>query len=130
MAKLETRRWVRGRKGHKNIAIVDHHSLRPSVSTRAANRHKVRLVQLRFDFYVIEAELKTLIGDRAYDSDPQDDDSREDAVETITPPNRIIGISPRKMVVEFGDIRAAGWPSGPWPGFNGSAAFSCTESIV
>jgi len=40
------------------------------VSTHAANHHEVRLVQLCFDFYMIEAKPENLIGDRAYDSDP------------------------------------------------------------
>ena len=39
-----------------------------SRSTHAANHHEVRLVQLCFDFYMIEAEPENLIGDRAYDS--------------------------------------------------------------
>ena len=34
-----------------------------------ANHHEVRLVQLCFDFYMIEAKPENLIGDRAYDSD-------------------------------------------------------------
>jgi hypothetical protein len=42
-------------------------------NTQAANHHEVRLVQLCFDFYTIEAKLDNLIGDRAYDSDPLDE---------------------------------------------------------
>ena len=56
-------------KGMKIMAIVDRHGLPLSVSTHAANHHEVRLVQLCFDFYMIEAKPETLIGDRAYDSD-------------------------------------------------------------
>ena len=37
-------------------AIVDRHGLPLSVSTHAANHHEVRLVQLCFDFYMIEAQ--------------------------------------------------------------------------
>src|SRR6478609_5846870 len=48
------------------------HGLPLSVSTHAANHHEVRLVQLCFDFYRIEAKPENLIGDRAYDSDPLD----------------------------------------------------------
>src|SRR5262249_36418608 len=55
-------------KGMKIMAIVDRHGLPPSVSTHAANHHEVRLVQLCFDFYMIEAKPENLIGDRAYDS--------------------------------------------------------------
>jgi len=43
-------------KGLKIMAIVDRHGLPLSVSTQAANHHEVRLVQLCFDFYMIEAE--------------------------------------------------------------------------
>ena len=48
------------------MAIVDRHGLPLSVSTHAANHHEVRLVQLCFDFYMIEAKPENLIGDRAY----------------------------------------------------------------
>jgi transposase len=43
------------------------------------------LVQLCFDFYVIEAKPKNLIGDRAYDSDPLDEQLRRDGIEMIAP---------------------------------------------
>ncbi len=43
-------------KGMKIMAIVDRHGLPLSVSTHAANHHEVRLVQLCFDFYMIEAK--------------------------------------------------------------------------
>jgi transposase len=40
-------------------------------------------VQLCFDFYMIEAKPKNLIADRAYDSDPLDEEMRRDGVEMI-----------------------------------------------
>jgi hypothetical protein len=43
------------------MAIVDRQGLPLSVSTHAANQHEVRLVQLCFDFYMIEAKPKNLI---------------------------------------------------------------------
>jgi len=46
------------------MAIVDRHGLPRSVSTHAANHHEVRLVQLCFDFYMMEAKPENLIGDR------------------------------------------------------------------
>jgi transposase len=46
------------------MAIVDRHGLPLSVSTHAANHHEVRLVQLCFDFYMIEAKPENLIGDQ------------------------------------------------------------------
>ena len=60
------------------MAIVDRHGLPLSVSTHAANHHEVRLVQLCFDFYMIEAKPENLIGDRAYDSDPLDEELRNE----------------------------------------------------
>ena len=67
------------------MAIVDRHGLPLSVSTPAANHHEVRLVQLCFDFYMIEAKPANLIGDRAYDSDPLDEQLRRDGIEMIAP---------------------------------------------
>ena len=67
------------------MAIVDRHGLPLSVSTHAANHHEVRLVQLCFDFYMIEAKPENLIGDRAYDGDPLDEELRQGGVEMIAP---------------------------------------------
>jgi IS5 family transposase len=64
---------------------VDRHGLPLSVSTHAANHHEVRLVQLCFDSYMIEATPKNLIGDRAYDSDQLDQELRRDGIEMIAP---------------------------------------------
>ena len=72
-------------KGMKIMAIVERHGLPLSVSTHAANHHEVRLVQLCFDFYMIEAKPENLIGDRAYDSDPLDEELRNDGIEMIAP---------------------------------------------
>jgi transposase len=72
-------------KGVKILAIVDRHGLPLSVSTHAANHHEVTVVQLRFDFYTLEAKPEHLIGDRAYDSDGLDDDLKEDGVNLIAP---------------------------------------------
>jgi transposase len=72
-------------KGMKIMAIVDRHGLPLSVSTHAANHHEVRLVQLCFDFYMIEAKPENLVGDRAYDSDPLDESLRQDGIEMIAP---------------------------------------------
>ena len=69
----------------KILAIVDRHGLPLSVSTHAANHHEVTLVQLSFDFYMLEAKPEHLIGDRAYDSDGLDDDLKQDGVNMIAP---------------------------------------------
>lgn len=82
------RRWVgptkRG-KGVKVMGIVYRHGLPLAVSTHAANHHEVTLVQLSFDFYMVEANPENLIGDRTYDSDELDEALREDGVEMIAP---------------------------------------------
>src|SRR5438046_2325602 len=72
-------------KGVKIMAIVDRHGLPLSVSTYAANHHEVTLVQLSFESYMIEAKPENLIGDRAYDSDPLDEELRKDGIEMIAP---------------------------------------------
>jgi DDE family transposase len=78
-------------KGMKIMAIVDRHGLPLSVSTHAANHHEVRLVHLCFDFYMIEAKPENLVGDRAYDSDPLDEELRRDGIEMIAPQSSSAG---------------------------------------
>jgi len=75
-------------KGMKIMAIVDRHGLPLSISTHAANHHEVRLVQLCFDFYMIEAKPENLIGDRAYDSDPLDQRVRKHLRLELIAPHR------------------------------------------
>src|SRR3990170_6226326 len=72
-------------KGVKIMGIVDRHGLPVAASTHAANHHEVTLVQLSFDFYMIEAKPENLIGDRAYDSDKLDEELRNDGIEMIAP---------------------------------------------
>src|SRR3954463_16191261 len=72
-------------KGMTIMAIVGRHRLPLSVSTHGANHHEARLVQLCFDFYMIEAKPENLVGDRAYDSDPLDEELRREGIEMIAP---------------------------------------------
>jgi transposase len=72
-------------KGVKILAIVDRHGLPLSVSTHAANHHEVTLVQLSFEFYMLEAKPENLIGDKAYDSDTLDQELKKEGVELIAP---------------------------------------------
>ena len=116
-------------KGMKIMAIVDRHGLPLSVSTHAANHHEVRLVQLCFDFYMIEAKPETLIGDRAYDSDPLDDDLRKDGI-VVAPHRSNRRSTRRKMDADFGDMPGAGSSNGSSPGFNGSAASLSAGSFI
>ena len=43
------------------------------------------LVQLSFNFYMTEAKPENLIVDKAYDSDPLDEELREEGVEMAAP---------------------------------------------
>ena len=70
------------------VNIVDRKGLPLGVSTHAANHHEVTLVQLSFEFYMIEAKPDNLIGDRAYDSDKLDEELREEGIEMIAPHRR------------------------------------------
>jgi transposase len=72
-------------KGVKILAIVDKQGLPLSISTHAANHHEVTLVQLSFDFYMLEAKPEHLIGDRAYDSDPLDEAPSKEGVNLVAP---------------------------------------------
>jgi len=72
-------------KGSKIMAIVDKQGLPLAVTTHAANHHEVTLVQLTFNFYMIEARPEKLIGDRAYDSDPLDLELSQEGIEMIAP---------------------------------------------
>ena len=65
-------------KDVKIMGIVDRHGLPLSVSAHTANHHEVTLVQLSFDFYMLEAKPENLVGDRAYDSDPLDEQLRRE----------------------------------------------------
>ena len=117
-------------KGMKIMAIVDRHGLPLSVSTHAANHHEVRLVQLCFDFYMIEAKPENLIGDRAYDSDPLDEELREDGIEMIAPHRSNRSKRRRKIGAGYADTHGAGSSSASSPGFNGSVASSSDGSTT
>lgn len=54
----------------------------------AANHHEVTRVQLSFDCYMVEVKPENLIGDKAYDSNPLDEDLKKDGIEIIAPHRR------------------------------------------
>ena len=64
---------------------MDRHGLPLAVTTHAANHHEVTLVQLTFDFYMIEAKPENLVGDKACGSDPLDEHLRSQGVQMIAP---------------------------------------------
>ena len=90
----------------------------------------MRLVQLCFDFYMIEAKPENLIGDRAYDSDPLDAELRKDGIEMIAPHRGNRSKPPTQ------DRRRLSRYMRPWlvsassPGFNGSAGSSFDGSTT
>ena len=102
------------------MAIVDRHGLPLAVSTHAANHHEVTLVQLSFDFYMIEAKPENLIGDRAYDSDKLDEELREDGIEMIAPHRRKRVKAKHRMAADCVATSGAGWWNGSLPGFSGN----------
>ena len=79
------------------------------------------MVQLTFDFYMLEAKPEPLIGNRAYDSDGLDDDLTQDGVNLIAP-HRPANSRP-KMAGICGATSAAGSSNGSWPGSSGNAAY-------
>ena len=91
--------WGKRGKGMKIMGVVDRRGLPLAVSAHAANHHEVKLVQLCFDFCVIEAaKPENLIGDRACDSDELDGELRDEGVEMIAPHRR----NRRKMRAQDG----------------------------
>ena len=100
---------------------MDREGLPLSVSTHAANHHEVTLVQLSFEFYMIEATPEHLIGDKAYDSDPLDAELKVEGVEMIAPHRK--NRKRRKTPVgPYVATRGGGRSSAFSPGSNGSAA--------
>lgn len=75
-------------KGVKIMGIVDRGGLPLAASTHAVNHHEVTLVQLTFDFYMVEAKPENLIGDKAYDSDHLDEELRQQGIRMIAPHRR------------------------------------------
>ncbi len=105
--------------GVKIFAIVDRHGLPLSVSTHAANHHEVTLVQLSFNFYMLEAKLEHFIGGRADDSDGLDEDPKQVGINMIAPHR-----STRKIKSQDGRhlrrYQRRGSSNGSLPGYSGS----------
>ena len=101
-----------------------------SVSTHAANHHEVRLVQLCFDFYMIEAKPENLIGDRAYDSDPLDEELRREGIEMIAPHRANRSKPPTQDRRRLSRFMRRWLLSASLLGFNGSVGSSSAGSIT
>ena len=72
-------------KGTKLMAVADGSSLPVSVYTASASPHEVTLVQDTLAQGFTNQSPKHLIGDKAYDSDPLDEELAKDGVEMIAP---------------------------------------------
>jgi transposase len=72
-------------KGTKLMAVADGSSFPVSVYTASASPHEVTLVQDTLAQGFINQSPKHLIGDKAYDSDPLDEELVKDGVEMIAP---------------------------------------------
>jgi len=75
-------------KGVKIMVLVDARGLPVSVDTCTASAHESKLVQRLFDFMLTEETPPRVIGDKAYDSDPLDEQLAHQGVEMIAPHRR------------------------------------------
>jgi transposase len=72
-------------KGTKIMAVADRHGLPIAVYLESASPHEVTLVEATLASRFVAAKPERLIGDRAYDSDPLDNNLREEGIEMIAP---------------------------------------------
>ena len=76
---------TRAGKGVKIMIMMDARGLPVAVSTCSASPHETKVVQELFDFMLSEEYPERLIGDRAYDRDPLDEQLAETGIEMIAP---------------------------------------------
>jgi transposase len=72
-------------KGTKLMAVADGSGLPISVHTASASPHEVTLVRQSLAQSFTDERPEHLIGDKAYDSDPLDEELAEQGVEMIAP---------------------------------------------
>ncbi|WP_202923811.1 IS5 family transposase [Pontibacter fetidus] len=72
-------------KGTKIMAVTDAGGTILSVSIQSASPHEVKLVENVLEERFIEDLPTRLIGDRAYDSDPLDEELKQQGIEMIAP---------------------------------------------
>ena len=72
-------------KGTKLMAVADRSGLPVAVHTASASPHEVRLVGETLAEVFTDEQPERLIGDRAYDSDPLDEELQEQGIEMIAP---------------------------------------------
>ncbi len=89
----------------------------------------VTLMQLSFDFYMLEAKADHRFGDRAYDSDGLDDGLKQNGV-NMTVPHRPIRKLKTRNRRQLRDTNAASLLSASLHGCNGNAAYSFAGNIA
>ncbi len=72
-------------KGTKLMAVADRHGLPVAVYAASAGPHEVSLVQSTLSEVLTAERPARLIGDKAYDSDPLDEELAEQGIELIAP---------------------------------------------
>jgi transposase len=72
-------------KGTKLMAVADSNGLPLAVHTASATPHEVRLVTETLAEVFTDQQPERLIGDKAYDSDPLDEELRQQGIEMIAP---------------------------------------------
>jgi len=72
-------------KGTKLMAVADGFGLPLAVHTTSASPHEVRLVERTICERFTDERPKKLIGDKAYDSDPLDEQLKKLGIELIAP---------------------------------------------
>jgi transposase len=72
-------------KGVKIMVLVDANGLPVAVDTMSASPHESQLVQGLFDFMLTQETPERIIGDKAYDSDPLDEELAAEGIEMIAP---------------------------------------------
>lgn len=75
-------------KGTKLMALADASGLPLSVCAPSASPHEVTLVEAALEASFLGEEPQSLVGDRAYDSDPLDAALQERGIEMIAPHRR------------------------------------------
>ena len=72
-------------KGTKLMAVADAAGLPLAVYAESASPHEVTLVQATLAEVLTHEQPERLIGDKAYDSDPLDEELRAEGIELIAP---------------------------------------------
>ena len=67
------------------MAIADRHGLPLAVGVTSASPHESKLVEDTLGQRHVSGVPERMIGDRAYDSDPLDEELRRDDIEIISP---------------------------------------------